>query len=612
MAILKCKICGGDLEVNEALSVYECQHCGVKQTIPSVDDEDKVKLYNRANALRLKCEFDKATGVYESIVASYTDEAEAYWGLVLCKFGIEYIEDSNGAILPTCHRTVPVSIMNDEDFDMACTYANADAKEVYREEAKVIDGIQKKILQIASAESPYDVFICYKEKDDATGERTDDSNIAQDIYTDLTQQGYRVFYARITLREVAGSEYEPYIYAALSSAKVMIAIGTKFEYYDAVWVKNEWSRFISMMHSDKAKVLIPCYKNMDGYDIPKELRNMQALDISDLTFLDSLKSSIKRIVPKGDRQNTLIREAAETSRRDSIVNYFKRINMFLNDRNITSANEYCEKILDLEPENGQAYLYKFMIEAEVYDVNQIKEIAIPLANYPSFAKAVRFGDEEQKKYLLACQDIALEKYCNNRYSELIKATLFVKTEDDWKLVAEEFKKLGGYKKSNELAETALKKAELVNKAESIKSEINTVVGELSEVKFEKHPFDLIGFSFAIAFFPVGIFMLIGVIFWGSALIDYKFDIGVIFQEFVYKIQNEFGWKLLGTLMTIDLAYILGSILELILKPFICIFKNSANKKAYNTQVKTLTDKKSGLEKELSEIESTNMKINFIG
>ena len=34
MAMFKCKMCGGDLDVNEEIKVVECEYCGTKQTIP--------------------------------------------------------------------------------------------------------------------------------------------------------------------------------------------------------------------------------------------------------------------------------------------------------------------------------------------------------------------------------------------------------------------------------------------------------------------------------------------------------------------------------------------------------------------------------------------------
>ena len=113
MAIIKCKMCGGDLEITEGVTVAECEYCGTKQTVPNVDSEKKLTLFSRANRLRLAGEFDKAAGVYESIVAEFPEEAEAYWGLVLCKYGIEYVDDpTTGKKVPTCHRSSFNSILN--------------------------------------------------------------------------------------------------------------------------------------------------------------------------------------------------------------------------------------------------------------------------------------------------------------------------------------------------------------------------------------------------------------------------------------------------------------------------------------------------------------------
>lgn len=52
LTILKCKMCGGELEIPEEASICECEYCGSKQTIPTVDDEKIMKLYDRANRLR--------------------------------------------------------------------------------------------------------------------------------------------------------------------------------------------------------------------------------------------------------------------------------------------------------------------------------------------------------------------------------------------------------------------------------------------------------------------------------------------------------------------------------------------------------------------------------
>ena len=298
-AIIKCKMCGGDLALVENSTVATCEYCGTTQTVPSQDNEKKLTLFARANRLRAACEFDKAAGIYESIVADFPEEAEACWGLVLCKYGIEYVDDpATGKKIPTCHRSSFDSVMDDNNFEQVLENADPAARKVYREEAKAIEDIRKGIIAVSAKEDPYDIFICYKETDEK-GERTLDSVLAQDVYDALTDKGYRVFFSRITLEDKLGQEYEPYIFAALNSAKVMLAFGTDYEYFNAVWVKNEWSRFLKLMEKDKARHLIPCYKGIDAYDMPKEFNKLQAQDLGRVGAVQDLLRGVDKLFAQG-------------------------------------------------------------------------------------------------------------------------------------------------------------------------------------------------------------------------------------------------------------------------------------------------------------------------
>ena len=166
MALFKCKMCGGDLIISENTTIATCEYCSTSQTVPSADNEKMLALFGRANRLRASCEFDKAAGVYESIVADFPEEAEAYWGLVLCKYGIEYVDDpATAKKIPTCHRSSFESVMEDSDFDLALENADPLARRIYREEAKQIEEIRKEIIAVSNNEQPYDIFICYKETD---------------------------------------------------------------------------------------------------------------------------------------------------------------------------------------------------------------------------------------------------------------------------------------------------------------------------------------------------------------------------------------------------------------------------------------------------------------
>ena len=69
MSLFKCKMCGGDLEIAEGVTIAECEYCGTKQTVPKAMDENLQNLFNRANTLRIKSEFDKAEKLYEDAKA---------------------------------------------------------------------------------------------------------------------------------------------------------------------------------------------------------------------------------------------------------------------------------------------------------------------------------------------------------------------------------------------------------------------------------------------------------------------------------------------------------------------------------------------------------------
>ena len=132
MALFKCKMCGGSLEVAAGETIFECEFCGTQQTLPKTSDETIQSLFNRANLLRQKNEFDKAEAIYEKILSADETEAEAYWGVILCKYGIEYVEDPKTfKRIPTCHRTSYEAIVADEYYKKALEFADATQRTVY-------------------------------------------------------------------------------------------------------------------------------------------------------------------------------------------------------------------------------------------------------------------------------------------------------------------------------------------------------------------------------------------------------------------------------------------------------------------------------------------------
>ena len=471
MAIFKCKMCGASLEIGDGALVASCEYCGTKQTLPRLDDDRRANLYDRANHFRRNNEFDKAMGIYEQILAEDTSDAEAYWSIVLCRYGIEYVEDpKTKKRIPTVNRAQFTSIFDDTNYKMAIKSADPAQSSIYEAEAAAINEIQKGILAISQREEPFDVFICYKETD-ASGRRTPDSVLAQELYYQLKEEGFKVFFSRITLEDKLGSAYEPYIFAALNSAKVMVVIGTKPEHFGAVWVKNEWSRYLGLIKQGQKKMLIPAYRDMDPYDLPDEFSHLQAQDMSKLGFMQDLVRGIKKIVKVDEPKPTVVKETVvKETAPDNTSMLVKRIFVFLEDGDWNSADQYCEKVLDINVENAEAYLGKLMAELQVKTKDELKNCAKPFDNSNNYKRLLKFADDELKSYLLDCI-----QYINDRNVRLafesVQARIegfyvraknkmdSAETESESIEAANAFKSIKSYKDSAMLSERCLANAE---------------------------------------------------------------------------------------------------------------------------------------------------------
>ncbi len=358
--VYKCKICGGSLDISAEQSVCECEYCGTKQTLPKMNDEQKNNLLERAEHYRFIKDFDKAAVMYDQVLSFDNTDADTYWSILLCRYGIEYVKDpASGNRKPTINRMQADSFLTDKDYKSVLKYANPAQKEIYEEQAKEIADIQDEIRMIADKEEPYDIFISYKEKTDEGG-RTKSSVLAQDLYDRLQKEGYRVFFSRISLEDKIGEKYEPYIYSALITAKVMLLVGTEKSEFTATWVKNEWSRFLSMMKTDKDKRLIPCFRDMDVYDIPDELQFLQCQDMSKVGFEQDLLQGIKKILVKTDNEKSVLNKRNEDPEKQMIHN----AEVLFSLENYPQARAAFEEITLLYPENYKGWWGLLLCETD--------------------------------------------------------------------------------------------------------------------------------------------------------------------------------------------------------------------------------------------------------
>ncbi|MBP8968796.1 MAG: toll/interleukin-1 receptor domain-containing protein [Lachnospiraceae bacterium] len=291
---LSCQCCGAPLKLGN--SVCTCDYCGTTNIV-SGSTGKYIDLLNRANKLRQQCEFDRAFRVYDEILAENGSFVDVLWAQTLCEYGIEYVQDpTSGRYMPTLHRIKDESILNSDSFNEAVSMADDAQKAELKNAAMEIAKIQDDYLNIAAGEKPYDVFICYKETDDETEKRTEDSDIALKLYKKLESYGLKVFFSRITLQDKLGVNYEPYIFAALKRATVMTVIGTKPEYFSAVWVRNEWSRFYKLRELNDRKLMLFACNDVD--DLPPVFRQKQAQLLTEPDAIENLSENIRDYVFK--------------------------------------------------------------------------------------------------------------------------------------------------------------------------------------------------------------------------------------------------------------------------------------------------------------------------
>ncbi len=281
-----CVNCGAPLHRTiEYEESCRCDYCGEVNLIvhPEHLTQD---LLDKAIAFRDDYKFEDALELYEGILADDPENNQAIWGRLCCRYGVVYVEDESGQGALTCHKQVDADILEDEDYRRLKASHWIYTQKHLKEDVDKIAEIQKEIRVLrADSANQYDIFICYKQSDpQAAGVNpaTMDSYDAEYLYYLLKKEGYRVFFAKETLKNMAGVKYEAAIFHAIATAKVMLVFGSKPEYLESTWVKSEWQRYIAYARSCTGeKVVIPVYRMMQAGQLPEKLRMYQAIDFDE-------------------------------------------------------------------------------------------------------------------------------------------------------------------------------------------------------------------------------------------------------------------------------------------------------------------------------------------
>ncbi len=173
----------------------------------------------------------------------------------------------------------------------------------------------------------------------------------------------------------------------------------------------------------------------------------------------------------------------------------KRTYMFLEDKDFEKAIEYCERILDIDPENAEAYLGKLMAEMKVCRLEDLQNLPELFNNSSDFQKVMRFADNDLKNKLNgylqqiterkeyerkeALFNSACEEQCKDTISSLEKAIEIFSSIIEWNNA-----KIRIAACKNRIAEINAEKEERRKKAEK-QAELDKIAAEESANKAKK-------------------------------------------------------------------------------------------------------------------------------
>ncbi len=227
-----------------------------------------------------------------------------------------------------------------------------------------------------------------------------------------------------------------------------MVIGEKAEHFSAVWVKNEWSRFLSLMRKDRTKLLLPCYKNVDPYDLPEQLGVLQSYDMGKIGFMQDLIRGIRKVLQKDEPKETVKETVVvpQSAGGANLTAQLKRGQQALEDRDWAAADGFFDKALDMDAECAEAFFGKALAAHKVSSGDAL--VSLRLAQEPEQREAQTLTacerDEERAKaaaaeyalpgYLEEKDIRALFGYDTRTYSSLTQAwkARIAREPDFWK------------------------------------------------------------------------------------------------------------------------------------------------------------------------------------
>ena len=298
----RCKTCGEPLDLSKAQNgVIKCAICDSIFTLPKDNADQKVLSFLSQGEHDLDTgKFDDAYTAFYRAAELDPTEPEAYWGMALAEFKVQYLKDEvNNRLQPICHDVTDKKFIGNENFMRALVHGTSAQMTEYKRKASEIEYINGEFYKLKESGLDYDCFICVKVTDD-NGGRTVDYKHADDIYFALKGKGYKPFFSERELGNVTGADYEARILYALHSSECMLVVCFDEAYLRTKWVKNEYSRFLKLVNDEEKESdsIALVFGDRPVEKLPGKKGKIQGIALNSLTAMERIVSFVDAHTPE--------------------------------------------------------------------------------------------------------------------------------------------------------------------------------------------------------------------------------------------------------------------------------------------------------------------------
>ena len=377
----KCPTCGSTCERQG--TIYKCTGCGNSYSDNNIDSRFLDKL-NAANQRRIEdYDFEGALELCKEVLRHDPDNEEANWCALLAEKEVIYIENAKGKFTPTF-------IDPDKSITDSVYYYRLDL--THRRSADEIESVRREVASESKTITDYDVFISYKQHIGKkhygnTASETPEAKWAEQLYNCLLREhnGHRlnIFFDKESLG-VSNAGWEPHIYAALKSAKIMVVLASSLQNMDTPWVKNEWKRFAYYKRRGEDKTIALVGDKLDPDGLPDiALRSGQMIEVEDKKWL---QKTVKRIYAAA--------EAVGVGK--NVDHALDMANTFITKKKFGAAKREYDRILAAGPKNAAAHWGLLKCKLKALDDYDIVKNRKKIGAIDEFNDAVHYADAAQK------------------------------------------------------------------------------------------------------------------------------------------------------------------------------------------------------------------------